>query len=189
MATGEKLEIFVVKSFHDNCFKMATDQGRTIQIPSPTFTMPQTKNASGYFSRPSMDLIDLLIGSEGTLAAFSQIGIRLIPEVHIISGMTFFEDSESAFDFADFMRQESQVFQSSILITTLSHSFLTTVIVCQKSFRIIRQLKAVQSSGSLWKTNQILLNQNSSLGRKNSQCAEHHLITPGAVLIWQSENG
>lgn len=110
MATGEKLEIFrgAIIS-HDNCFEMTTDLGRTIQVPSPTFTMPQTKNASGYFSRPPMDLIDLLIGSEGTLAAFSQIGIRLIPEVHIISGMTFFKDSESAFDFADFLRQESQV--------------------------------------------------------------------------------
>lgn len=110
MATGEKLEVFRGKIIsHDDCFKMTTDQGRIIQVPSPAFTMPQTKNASGYFSMPSMDLIDLLIGSEGTLAAFSQIGIRLIPEVHLISGMTFFADSESAFDFADFLRQESQV--------------------------------------------------------------------------------
>ena len=124
MATGEKLEIFRGKIIsRDNCFKMATDQGRTIQIPSPTFTMPQTKNASGYFSRPSMDLIDLLIGSEGTLAAFSQIGIRLIPEVHIISGMTFFEDSESAFDFADFLRQESQV----VSIEYFDHNSLSLV--------------------------------------------------------------
>ncbi len=110
LATGEKLEIFRGEIIaHDNCFKITTNQGRIIQVPSPTFTMPQTKNASGYFSRPSMDLIDLLIGSEGTLAAFSQIGIRLIPEVHIISGMTFFKDSEFAFDFADFLRLESQV--------------------------------------------------------------------------------
>jgi D-lactate dehydrogenase (cytochrome) len=110
MATGEKLEIFRGDIISDeNFFKMTTDLDRTIQVPYPTFIMPQTKNASGYFSKPSMDLIDLLIGSEGTLAAFSQIGIRLIPEIHIISGMSFFEDSDSAFDFADFLRQESQV--------------------------------------------------------------------------------
>lgn len=110
MATGEMLKIFRSDIIsHDNCFKITTDLGRIIQVPAPTFNMPQTKNASGYFSRPSMDLIDLLTGSEGTLAAFSQIGIRLIPEIHIISGMTFFKDSESAFDFADFLRQENQV--------------------------------------------------------------------------------
>ncbi len=110
LATGEKVEISRGEIIsQNNCFKITTDQKHTLRIPSPDFAMPDTKNASGYYSSPSMDLIDLLTGSEGTLAAFYQIGISLIPEFQIISGMSFFDNSESVFDFADFLRRQSQV--------------------------------------------------------------------------------
>ena len=155
MATGEKLEIFRGDIISDeNFFKMTTDLDRTIQVPSPTFIMPQTKNASGYFSKPSMDLIDLLIGSEGTLAAFSQIGIRLIPEIHIISGMSFFEDSDSAFDFADFLRQEARWFRSSILMRTLLALVSDNLTVCQRDFGLSDRQKSAVFWNS-WKINGI----------------------------------
>ncbi|HEX3019427.1 MAG TPA: FAD-linked oxidase C-terminal domain-containing protein [Chitinispirillaceae bacterium] len=110
LSTGDKLEIPRGKYLsQNNCFRVKTDHGKAIEIPAPKFDSPQLKNASGYFSRPSMDLIDLLIGSEGTLAAFYEIGIRLIPDAQIISGMSFFDNNQSAFDFADFLRQQSQV--------------------------------------------------------------------------------
>src|ERR1700738_5090801 len=42
--------------------------GAVIEAQLPTYRMPQVrKNASGYYVAPGMDVIDLFIGSEGTL--------------------------------------------------------------------------------------------------------------------------
>ena len=52
---------------------LVTDTGRVIAGELPEYTMPDVKNASGYYVRENMDLIDLFIGSEGTLGIVSQI--------------------------------------------------------------------------------------------------------------------
>jgi len=61
----------------------------------PNYTMPRIKNAAGYFSQPGMDLLDLFIGSEGTLGIFSEIEILLIPVPAMILGVIGFFPSES----------------------------------------------------------------------------------------------
>lgn len=110
LSNGEILKIKRGKYlFQNNSLQVFTDQNSCITIPSPVYLCPTVKNASGYFSKPNMDLIDLLVGSEGTLAAVSEIGIKLLPSFHIISGMSFFKDNKSAFDFADFLRSDNQI--------------------------------------------------------------------------------
>lgn len=110
LATGEKIQI---SRGHFTCkkdgFSILTDHKKFLTIPAPTFISPSVKNASGYYCSENMDLIDLIIGSEGTLAAVSQIGICLKPSVQIISGMSFFDNRHKAFDFADFLRKDPQV--------------------------------------------------------------------------------
>ena len=39
--------------------------------------MPDVKHAAGYFSKPNMDLLDLFIGSEGTLGVITEIGLQI----------------------------------------------------------------------------------------------------------------
>jgi D-lactate dehydrogenase (cytochrome) len=56
-----------------------------------------------------MELIDLFIGSEGTLAVFSEIGIRLIPAPSLVGVLTFFPSRKQAFAFADFLRKLKNV--------------------------------------------------------------------------------
>lgn len=90
-------------------FTVYTDNNNRIHIPHPAYTNPSTKNASGYFNKNPLDLIDILIGSEGTLAAFAEIGIKLSPRVEFLSGMSFFGSPGNAFDFADILRTESQI--------------------------------------------------------------------------------
>ena len=49
------------------------------------------KNASGYYVAPGMDVIDLFIGSEGTLGVVTEVEVRLIPKPEaILSGIVFF---------------------------------------------------------------------------------------------------
>jgi D-lactate dehydrogenase (cytochrome) len=110
LASGECISVTRGKHISKNGgFTIKSSKGRAISIPSLSYAMPPVKNASGYFSNSTMDLIDLFIGSEGTLAAFTSIGIRLTPVEVYISGLIFFPSPEKAFDFADFLRADPQI--------------------------------------------------------------------------------
>ena len=70
--------------------------------------MPAVKNAAGYFAEDDMDILDVLVGSEGTLAVFSEIDIRLIPAPPAIWGITaFLPDEGSALTFVESAREKT----------------------------------------------------------------------------------
>jgi D-lactate dehydrogenase (cytochrome) len=63
----------------DGVFAIELSSGRTISIPVPTYRMPDVaKLSAGYYAKPGMDLIDLFIGSEGTLGIVVDATLRLI---------------------------------------------------------------------------------------------------------------
>jgi D-lactate dehydrogenase (cytochrome) len=70
----------------------------------PDYQMSPVKNASGLFTAPDMDLIDLFIGSEGILGAFSEIGLRFLARRDLRSEIFFFPSNEVALDFTDGLR-------------------------------------------------------------------------------------
>ena len=48
-------------------------------VPVPTYVMPDVaKLSAGYYARPGMDLIDLFVGSEGTLGVIVEATLRVI---------------------------------------------------------------------------------------------------------------
>jgi D-lactate dehydrogenase (cytochrome) len=63
----------------DATFEIHTSTGvRTIQLPA--LRMPDVpKCSAGYFVKPGMDLVDLFIGAEGTLAAVAEVVFRTAP--------------------------------------------------------------------------------------------------------------
>ncbi len=78
----------------DGSFQLIMPNGQVRKGVIPGYTMPRVKNAAGYFAQPGMDLLDLFIGSEGTLGVFSEIEIILIPAPELILGVIGFFSSE-----------------------------------------------------------------------------------------------
>ena len=67
-----------------------------IELPELSRLQPR-KNAAGYFMRPGMDLIDLLIGSEGTLGIVTEADLILAEEPEFLMELAVFPKSEDCF--------------------------------------------------------------------------------------------
>ena len=53
---------------------------RVARVPVPRYRMPDVpKISAGYFAAPGMDLVDLFIGSEGTLGVITDVTLRVLP--------------------------------------------------------------------------------------------------------------
>ena len=86
LATGEVLDIARgdVQAHRDGYFEIEAARG-TIRVPAPVYEMPRVpKCSAGYFAKPRMDLIDLFIGSEGTLGVITTVTFRLLPHPPVI---------------------------------------------------------------------------------------------------------
>ena len=82
------------------------ERGDKVDFPIRPVRVPNTtKNAAGYYLRPGVDWVDLLAGSEGTLAIITEAELQLFPEPGaILSGVVFFETDEDALDAVDAWR-------------------------------------------------------------------------------------
>ncbi len=88
-------------------FRVQKQKGRPLVIPAPRYKTPRTKHSAGLFSAPSMDLIDLFIGSEGILGIITKVSVRLVEEPGMIYGsVAFFRGEGDAIRFVQKARSE-----------------------------------------------------------------------------------
>ncbi|HKP46219.1 MAG TPA: FAD-binding oxidoreductase [Pyrinomonadaceae bacterium] len=83
--------------------------GANIQLQLPRYQMPQTrKHSAGYYVVPEMDLIDVFIGSEGTLGVIVEVELALILRpVGLLSGVVFFSAENDLLQFVADARRVS----------------------------------------------------------------------------------
>jgi FAD/FMN-containing dehydrogenase len=75
-------------------------QGDVIDFDVPEIPLPRTtKNTAGYALKPGMRWIDLICGSEGTLAVVTGAALQLLPQPAVLStGVFFFESDDEALE-------------------------------------------------------------------------------------------
>lgn len=111
LATGEVIDLRRGELHADATGRISIPlpSGRLIEAQLPSYQMPQVrKHASGYYVAPGMDVIDLFIGSEGTLGVIVEVEVKLLPKPEgLLSGIVFFDSEERLLAFVAEARQRS----------------------------------------------------------------------------------
>jgi len=83
------------------CFEFERE-GRPFKFNLPSYQLPKVKSQAGYYVKDNMDLIDLFIGSEGTLGVIVSCELNLgkIP-YNIFDGLIFFPQEANALRFVE----------------------------------------------------------------------------------------
>ena len=75
----------------------------------PEIAMPEGKHAAGYFIKPNMDILDLFIGSEGTLGTIAEAELDMVELPEVRTGLIiYFDNIEKCFGFIKEARNRSR---------------------------------------------------------------------------------
>jgi D-lactate dehydrogenase (cytochrome) len=109
LASGDVLDIErgITHAHRDGYFDLELAD-RTVRVDVPAIEMPNVpKLSAGYFARPGMDLIDLFIGSEGTLGVIVEATLRVIPRPPQALALVTFDDERAGLSCVRQLRAES----------------------------------------------------------------------------------
>lgn len=111
LADGEYLDIPRGKFFASPSgqFVVWNTSGDASIVTIPDYPQPRTKSATGFYAAPQMDLIDLFIGSEGTLGVVTSVDVALLKREEKVSIIQFLDSDEQAVRLAETMRAESRL--------------------------------------------------------------------------------
>ncbi|MGI9067656.1 MAG: FAD-binding oxidoreductase [Pyrinomonadaceae bacterium] len=103
LASGEVIDLRrgQLRAQPNGRIEIPLPSGTVLEAQLPAYRMPQTrKHASGYYVAPEMDVLDLFIGSEGTLGVITEIEVALLPKPQgLLSGIVFFSSEDDLLAF------------------------------------------------------------------------------------------
>lgn len=120
------------------CFSLSANSGKTYKGNLPSYVMPVVKNASGYYARDNMDLLDLFTGSEGTLGIIAEMEITLIKKPSFTWGITSFLPRKEIIPFVRSIRGDhlAQGFAKGLPIFPAAIEFFDT-----NSLTLLKEMK------------------------------------------------
>ncbi|MDD7366016.1 MAG: FAD-binding oxidoreductase [Clostridiales bacterium] len=87
--------------------RFSCEDGSIFECELPSFDTPPIKDA-GFFIRENMDLVDLFMGSQGTLGIIAELELKLMDAPRHLWGLTaFFPDDENALAYVRAMKGHS----------------------------------------------------------------------------------
>jgi len=109
LANGDVLDIRRGTHFAspEGIFQLQWTDGTQVTITLPSYSMPAGKNAAGLYSKPGMDFIDLLIGSEGILGVITEIEVILQPLLELMALVVFLPSEDEAVGFVKDIRSSN----------------------------------------------------------------------------------
>ena len=76
-----------------------------LETELPSYTVPEVKNAAGYWIRENMDLIDLFIGAEGTLGVIAEAEFSVVEKPPMVWGLiAFFPEEDQGVVFTEALK-------------------------------------------------------------------------------------
>jgi D-lactate dehydrogenase (cytochrome) len=138
LATGEVLALRRGSNAVDSSriVELHHHDGTVTEVPIPTYESPNVKCTAGYYSRRNMDLLDLFIGSEGTLGAITQVEVALKVKPQTAMVLAFFPSTDDAVGFALNLRGERR---NDAPLAVHSMEYFD-----ENSLKLIRELKEIE---------------------------------------------
>ncbi len=89
-------------------FEIELPSGEVATVPVPTYQMPAVaKLSAGYYASPAMDIVDLFVGSEGTLGVIVDVTLRVIPKPRRCLALITCSGDAQAIDVTGVLRQSA----------------------------------------------------------------------------------
>lgn len=110
-ASGARSLRFGATRDHIKRLKIVLSSGEILDLKREhEFQSPKLKNSAGYYVKPGMDLIDLFIGSEGTLGIVTEIEVNLIDQLgETFDCIAFLDSEEEAILFTERFRDKKDI--------------------------------------------------------------------------------
>ncbi|MGE0455623.1 MAG: FAD-binding oxidoreductase [Vicinamibacteria bacterium] len=111
LATGDVLDLErgACRAGGAGLFEIELPSGETLRVPAPRYRMPAVpKRSAGYHSEPDLDLVDLFVGSEGTLGVVVEAEIALATRPARLAGLLGARSEARALELVARLRDEGR---------------------------------------------------------------------------------